>query len=143
MNIIKYQNPRLATWPRFDGLTSWRDLLDSAFELSSASPGWLPALDVYDDADKVTVQLEVAGVKKEDFDLSLEDDVLIISGQRQSERGESFRSEREFGSFSRSITLPSPVKADEVKADYEDGILTVTLPKAEEAKPKKIQVSLK
>ena len=142
MNIIRYQNPALSTWPRFDRRASWRDLLDSAFELSHASPGWIPALDVYDDEDTVTVQLEVAGVKKDDFDLSLEDDVLTISGQRESERGESFRSEREFGSFSRSITLPSPVKAEEVKADYENGILTVTLPKAEEAKPKKIQVSL-
>lgn len=143
MNIIKYQNPGLSTWPRFDRLTSWRDLLDSAFELSNATSGWLPPLDVFEDEDQVTVQLEVAGVKKDDFDLSLEDDVLTISGQRQSERGESFRSEREFGTFSRSITLPSPVQTDKVKADYEDGILTVTLPKAEEAKPKKIQVSLK
>jgi HSP20 family protein len=92
------------------------------------------------------VQVELAGMKKEDFDISLQDDMLTISGERKSEsekrEGESFRSERSFGAFSRSITLPSPVKAEEVKATYEDGVLTVTLPKAEEAKPKKIQVNL-
>jgi HSP20 family protein len=101
---------------------------------------------VYEDADKVTVQLELAGVKKEDFDISLQDDVLTISGERKSEsekrEGESYRSERSFGSFSRSVTLPSPVKSADVKATYQDGILTVTLPKAEEAKPRKIQVEL-
>ena len=83
-------------------------------------------------------------MKKEDFDISLQDDVLTISGERKTggekREGESFRSERFFGTFSRSITLPAPVKADEVKATYEDGVLTVTLPKAEEAKPKKIEV---
>jgi HSP20 family protein len=92
------------------------------------------------------VQVEMAGMKKEDFDLSLQDDTLTISGERKSEsekrEGESFRSERFFGSFSRSVTLPSLVKVDEVKAAYEDGVLTITLPKAEEAKPKKIQVNL-
>ena len=74
----------------------------------------------------------------------MQDDVLTISGERKSEShdGESFRSERFFGTFSRSVTLPSAVKADEVSAAYEDGVLSVTLPKAEEAKPKKIQVNL-
>jgi HSP20 family protein len=85
-------------------------------------------------------------MKKEDFDISLQEDTLTISGERKPEsekrEGESFRSERFFGSFSRSVTLPSLVKVDGVKAAYEDGVLTITLPKAEEAKPKKIQVNL-
>jgi HSP20 family protein len=90
------------------------------------------------------VKVELAGMKKEDFDLSLEDDTLTVSGQRKAETtsGESFRSERFFGSFSRTVTLPSAVEADKVKATYQDGILTVVLPKAEEAKPKKIEVHL-
>jgi HSP20 family protein len=150
MSIIRYKTPELPTWSPFDRLSSLRDLLDSAFQLASSAPestsGWVPALDVFEDEDRITVQVELAGMKKEDFDISLQDDMLTISGERKSEsekrEGESFRSERSFGAFSRSITLPSPVKAEEVKATYEDGVLTVTLPKAEEAKPKKIQVNL-
>ncbi|HEY5706531.1 MAG TPA: Hsp20/alpha crystallin family protein [Terrimicrobiaceae bacterium] len=150
MSIIRYRTPELATWSPFDRLSSLRDLLDSAFQLASSTPNfssaWTPAVDVFEDDDRITVQVELAGMKKEDFDISLQDDVLTITGERKSEseerEGESFRSERFFGAFSRSITLPSPVKAEEVKATYEDGILTVALAKAEEAKPKKIQVNL-
>ena len=146
MSIIRYRSPELATWSPFDRLSSLRDLLDSAFQLASSVPttGWTPKLDIFEDDNKVTVQVELAGMKKEDFDISLQDDVLTISGERKGEsrNGESFRSERFFGTFSRSVTLPSAVKADEVSAAYEDGVLSVTLPKAEEAKPKKIQVNL-
>ncbi len=150
MSIIRYKSPELTSWSPFGRLSSLRDLLDSAFELASSAPkftsGWAPPLDVFEDESKVTVQVESAGMKKEDFDISLHDDVLTISGERKTDgekrEGESFRSERFFGTFSRSITLPAAVKADEVKATYEDGVLTVTLPKAEEAKPKKIEVRL-
>jgi HSP20 family protein len=135
-------------------MASLRDLLDSAFELASTTGqpdgrgrGWMPALDIHEDADAVTVRLEAAGMKKEDFDISLHDDNLTISGERKMEtekrEGESFRSERFFGSFSRTITLPAMVKAEGVSATYTDGVLTITLPKAEEAKPKKIEVNVK
>ena len=146
MSIIRYRAPQFGTWSPFDRLSSLRDLLDSAFQLASSVPttGWAPRLDIFEDENKVTVQVELAGMKKEDFNISLQDDVLTISGERKGEShdGESFRSERFFGTFSRSVTLPSAVKADEVSAAYEDGVLSVTLPKAEEAKPKKIQVNL-
>ena len=150
MNIIRYNTPSLTPWSSFDRLSSLRDLLDSAFQLAGvnaeAGSRWAPSLDVFQDDDAVTVKLELAGMKKEDFDISLQDDILTISGERKSEResgeGESFRSERVFGAFRRTVTLPAPVKSDEVKATYEEGVLTVTLPKAEEAKPKKIAISL-
>jgi len=150
MDIIRYRAPELAAWSPFDRLSSLRDLLDSAFQLASSAPGsvpgWAPPLDVFEDTDRVTIQVELPGMKKEDFELSLQDDVLTISGERKFEEekreGESFRRERVFGAFSRSVTLPSSVKPEEVKATYEDGVLTVALPKAEEAKPKKIQVNL-
>lgn len=150
MNIIRYRTPELGTWPRFDRLTPLRDLLDSAFQLAGAGSafgaGWSPSLDVYEDDDQVTVQVELAGMKKEDFDISLQDNTLTISGERKSEggkrEGESFRSERIFGAFQRTVALPAPVTADKVKASYQDGVLTVTLPKAEEARAKKIEVSL-
>ncbi len=150
MRLIRYQ-PQPSPWTSFDRLSSLRDLLDSAFQLAGPTPqggrGWTPALDIHEDADHVTVRLEAAGLKKEDFDISLHDDNLTVSGERKAEveprEGESFRSERFFGQFSRTVTLPAPVKADGVTATYADGVLTITLPKAEEAKPRKIEVNVK
>lgn len=147
MSIITYRTPEFTTWPGFGRWNAAKDLLDAAFQLTSngGNRGWAPALDIFENEDAVTVRLEVAGVKKEDFDISLHDDVLTISGERkspESEQSESFRSERHFGSFRRSVTLPVRVKSESVSANYQDGILTVTLPKAEEAKPRKIQVNL-
>ncbi len=152
MRLIRY-NPDLTTWSPFDRLSSLRDLLDSAFQLAGSSPGiqtdrpWSPVLDIDEDDEKVTVRVELAGLKKEDFDISLRDDNLTISGERTAEsdtrEGESFRSERFFGAFSRTVQLPTPVKAEGVAANYTDGVLTITLPKAEEAKPRKIEVNVK
>lgn len=145
MNIIRYRTPELAAWTPFDRLSPLRELLDSAYRLtgSGGSRAWSPTLDVFEDADTVTVKVELAGMKKEDFDLSLEDGALTITGKREAkeEERESFRSERFFGTFSRTVALPAPVNPDSVKAVYEDGILTVVLHKAEEAKPKKITIS--
>ncbi|MCK9590350.1 MAG: Hsp20/alpha crystallin family protein [Terrimicrobiaceae bacterium] len=145
MSIIRYRTPELATWTPFDRLSPLRDLLDSAYRLTGSvgASAWSPALDVYEDADTVTVKVELAGMKKEDFELSLEDGALTVSGKRElkEENRESFRSERFFGSFSRTIALPCPVNSDNVKAAYEDGILTVVLHKTDEAKPRKIPVS--
>lgn len=147
MSIITYRTPEYTTWPGFGRWNTAKDLWDAAFQLTSNSGNrsWAPALDVFENEDAVTVRLEVPGVKKENFDISLHDDVLTISGERKSptrEEGESFRSERYFGAFRRSVTLPVRVKGEAVSASYQDGILTVTLPKAEEAKPRKIQVNL-
>jgi len=148
MSIIRYRTPGLTTWSPFNRLTSVRDLFDSAFQLAGTpAESWAPPLEILEDDAKITVRLELPGIKKEDFDIFLHEDVLTISGTRRSENevkegGKSLRSERFFGSFKRSVTLPSAVKTDEVAAAYQDGILSVTLPKAEEAKPKKIRVDL-
>jgi HSP20 family protein len=145
MNIIRYKTPQCTAWPSTNRLSSLRDLFDSAFQWEGQPVGWTPPLDVAEDADKITVQLEAAGLTKESFDISLHDDVLTLSGERQSEKpsGENLRSERLFGAFSRSLTLPSAVKSGEVTASYQDGILTVLLPKADEAKPRKIPVEIR
>ncbi len=106
--------------------------------------GWTPAVDIYEDNDKYVVKAELPGMKKEDIDVSLDGNTLTISGERKQEEekkeGENYRSERFFGRFQRSITLPTAVQADKIEATYKDGVLTLTLPKAEEAKPKQIQV---
>ena len=143
MNLIRYQRPD-AVWPTFGRLSSLRDELDSLFE--SSLTGWLPALDVHENKDNFTVRVELPGFKREDIQVSLQDGVLTISGERKeekvSEETEVHRQERYYGKFSRALTLPTAVAADKVKATYKDGVLTITLPKAEEAKPKQIDVSV-
>jgi len=154
MNLIRWQRPVLAPWTNLGRLSDLRDEIDRLFdgpltELTRASnllSGWTPALDIFEDKDSFTVKVELPGMKKEDIQVSLHDGGLSISGERKSETknesAEVYRTERFFGRFQRTVTLPATVAADKVKAQYKDGILTVTLPKAEEAKPKQIDVSV-
>lgn len=145
-----------ADWPSLglSRLSTLRDEIDRLFEAPLAEfvrnnqllSGWAPALDVYEQKDDVVVRAELPGMKKEDIEVSLHDNTLSISGERKHEEThegqEVYRSERFFGRFQRSVTLPTVVSADKVKAQYKDGVLTVTLPKAEEAKPKQINVNV-
>ena len=154
MNLIKWQRPVLTPWSGFGRLSDLRDGIDRLFdsplaELAQTSQllsGWTPALYVYEDKENLTVKAELPGMKKEDISVSLHDGSLSISGERKSETkhedAEVCRAERFFGRFQRTVTLPAPVAVDKIKASYKDGILTVTLPKTEEAKPKQIDVSV-
>ncbi len=143
MKLMTYQRPGLA-WPTFGRLASLQDELDQLFE--SPLQAWAPALDVHEDKDGFTIRAELPGMKREDIEVSLHNGALVISGERQSEKisdgTEVHRQERYYGKFSRALTLPTAVAGDKVKAAYKDGILTVTLPKAEEAKPKQISVTV-
>ena len=154
MNIQRFQRysqPELSR--AFDRLATLREETDSLFDTpfspffrtSGSFSTWSPAVDVYEDKDQFTVVAEVPGMKKEDLNLTLQNGVLTISGERN--RGEQkpdhgFRSERFVGRFQRSITLPASVDPSGVKATYQDGLLKVMLPKSEEAKPKQIEVSV-
>jgi len=154
MSLIRYQSPELSTWPALDQWTDLRDEMNRLFDLPMAGnfarqaqlfSGWTPALDLYQNNDNVVAVVEVPGMRKEDIDISLHDGMLTIAGERQSSSSEgenAERTERFSGKFRRSITLPTRVEADKVSASYKDGILTVTLPKAEEAKPKKVEVTV-
>jgi len=106
--------------------------------------GWCPAIDVYEDKDSIHVKAEVAGMSKQDLDISLHEGVLTISGERKEPTREAgaevYRSERFVGRFQRTVALSAPVDADKIKATYNAGVLTVILPKAEVARPKQIQV---
>jgi HSP20 family protein len=151
---MRYQTPELSAWPSIDRWSNLRDELNTLFEMPTWSnlgrqsqlfSGWTPALDVYQNNDNVVAMIELPGMRKEEIDISLHDGMLTISGERKSEAkdGENAeRTERFIGKFRRSITLPTRVDANKVSASYKDGILTVTLPKAEEAKPKQIQVNV-
>ena len=153
MNLIRYQAPDLAPWPALNRWGNLRDELDSFFDMPFWSSfdrsgqlftGWSPALDLYETGDHLVALVEVPGMRKEDIEISLHDGTLTISGERKQEgtNGETAqRTERYVGTFRRNITLPTRVDAGKVSATYENGILKVTLPKAEEAKPKQIQVS--
>jgi len=152
MSLIRYQTPQLAAWPSLDRWTNLRDDLNSLFELpfwanlgrpGQLLSGWSPAVDLYHNNDNVIAVIELPGMRKEDIEISLHDGTLTIAGERMSESrngDKAERTERYVGKFRRTITLPGRVDANKVSAIYRDGILTVTLPKAEEAKPKQIQV---
>ena len=155
MSLIRYQTPGPVRWSSLNRWASLRDDLDTLLELpfltgpakqSQLFTGWTPALDLYQNNDNVVAVVELPGMRKEDIEISLHDGTLTIGGERKSEAGtngdEATRTERFSGKFRRSVTLPVRVDVNHVNATYKDGILTVTLPKAEEAKPKQIQVNV-
>ena len=153
-NLIRWNRPEMAAWPGFGRLTDLRDEIDRLFdsplaELARTSQilsGWTPALDWYEDKENFVVKVELPGMKREDIEVSLHEGSLSLSGERKSEEkyadAEVYRTERFFGRFQRTVTLPTPVAAEKVKAAYKDGVLTITLPKTEEAKPKQIEVNV-
>lgn len=151
MKIIRYQT-RTAQLHPFVQLAAVTGevgrLLDPPFfgRFNRVAPvGWTPAFDLYENQDKLTVRAEVPGLKKDQIKLVLKDDVLTVSGERRpdadSESAKYVRRERAFGSFERTVTLPFPVNHSGIAAKFEDGVLTITLPKAEEAKPRQIAVN--
>jgi HSP20 family protein len=98
-------------------------------------------VDLYEDNDNTYVRAELPGINRSDINVEMVEDYLTISGTRKSAEKENSQGEQSF-SFSRSVTIPEHVQADKVSASYENGVLTVTLPKREEAKPKKVQVAI-
>lgn len=153
MKLMRYERPDLWNLSPFDQLSSLREEINRLFEapFGELARGeffnvWAPALDLQEDHEKFVATLEVPGMRKEDLDVSVHEGVLSISGERKRERapgnGGNYRSERFFGRFQRSIALPKPVNVEAVHATYKDGVLTVTLPKTEEAKPKQIPVNV-
>ena len=151
MTLMKYTRPALFAGSPFEAVSRLQQEMTRLLGGSGEDFGsqffntWAPALDVFEDKENLVVVLEVPGMKKEDFQIALHDGVLSISGERRLEdrygKASGYRSERFEGRFQRSVTLPKAVVAEKVKASYKDGILTVTLPVAEEARPKQIAVS--
>jgi HSP20 family protein len=107
---------------------------------------WSPPVDVYEDHDAIVIKADLPGIKQEEIDIEMTDDTLTIRGERtfedEARREQYVRVERQYGKFQRSFTIGLPVQADKVTASYRNGILEVTLPKAEAIKPKKVQVSV-
>jgi HSP20 family protein len=149
--ITKWQ-PRFTTlsnWNPFEELAGFRRIFDEPFagflrEGAGAVNEWRPLMDVVETKDGISLKVELPGVKQEDISISIEDNTLMLKGERKhesevSEEGYS-RVERSYGTFQRSVLLPQTVDAGRVKATYKDGVLAIQLPKKEEAKPKAIKV---
>jgi HSP20 family protein len=129
-------------------------ILDDAFsswpfqsqENGSLTSSWIPACDVFEDQDAVKIVAEVPGVRPEDVKISLENNLLTIRGEKRQQAEEKtervHRYERSYGSFERAFSLPTTVDPDKIAATYTNGILTVTIPKAERARPREIPVKV-
>jgi len=156
MSIIRWNPAReLATLPSdvFNMQREINKMFDSFFRggTQSDEPSnfsyWTPAVDITEQDDQYSVKVELPGVNKDDVKITLESNILTIRGEKKQEKEEKeknyHRVERTYGSFQRSFTLPTVVKSDKIDAIFKDGILTISLPKAEEAKPKQIEVRVK
>ncbi len=130
------------------GLVMWDPLRDltSSWDEDFLSGDFLPSADVYQDKDNVIVEMDIPGIDAEKIDISVENDVLTVSGSREEKsevkREDYYRKEVRSGSFSRSVILPMAVKGNEAQAESKKGVLKITLPKADEVKPKKIEVKV-
>ncbi|SNT32589.1 heat shock protein Hsp20 [Granulicella rosea] len=113
---------------------------------SLSTGNFMPAVDIYEDAQRLSLKLEVPGIKQEDLDVRLENQTLTVKGERKfehEEKEENFhRIERRFGSFTRSFTLPQTVDTAKVTANYDAGVLTISLAKKEAAKPKQVKIEI-
>lgn len=143
MQLVHWNPTRaLATFPNLFDSFFLRDTYEDLFPSV-----WMPAIDVAETDDEYVVKVELPGVNKDDVRITVQENILTVRGEkkRENERKESnfHRVERSYGSFQRSFTLPTTVRADKIDATYKEGLLTITLPKAEEAKPKAIDVKVK
>ncbi|MFN2576113.1 MAG: Hsp20/alpha crystallin family protein [Pyrinomonadaceae bacterium] len=116
-----------------------------AFDDESIARGaWSPSVDIYENKEQIVLEAELPGMNREDFDLSVENNVITLRGQRQFEKKDEsdnyHRVERSYGSFTRSFTLPNTVSAQGATAEYRNGVLRVTLPKREETKAHRIEI---
>ena len=145
----------LIRWEPFEGLGKIQSRINDLFEETFGRPRlphtlssgvWYPPVDILESKESYLIRAELPGMKKDDFHLEFKDGTLTLSGERKLEEttngAEYHRVERLAGKFSRSFYLPQTVKHDGIKATYRDGILEVYVPKAEEAKPRQISVSL-
>ena len=144
----------LTRWEPFREFSTLQDRMNRLFretynenqDQSLATSSFAPAVDVYEDEHNVSLKIEVPGIDEKDIDVRIENNTLTVDGERKIEKEEKEenyrRVERQYGSFTRTFTLPSTVDAEKVSANYDKGVLKVVLPKRAEAKPKQIKVNI-
>ncbi len=136
-------------WDPFRELEDLQEQVNRIFQerkgrAESGERVWAPIVDIYEDEDKIVLLAEIPGAKKEDIDIEMTDDSVTIRGERKfvSEQKQNYlRVERPYGKFARTFAISTPINAADVKASYKDGILEISIPKAEAIKPKKIEVT--
>jgi len=141
----------IVRWSPVQQLASMEvDRLNRMFDQVWRDPvrqGWVPPVDIYEDAGhRVVIRAELPEMKREDIKVTVENDTLTLSGERKApefREGGLHRRERLYGEFSRSFTLPATLDPSQISASYQDGVLTITVPPREEAKPKQIQIETK
>jgi HSP20 family protein len=143
----------LNKWEPFRDMLNLRTDMDRLFKTffggvpEEREGFWAPVIDIEEDNENIMVKAELPGIKKDDIKVTVRDNMLSVSGERKQEKETKektfHRIERSYGKFSRTITLPTAVDADRIKATYKDGILNITLPKPESIKPKQIDVEIK
>lgn len=145
---------QLVRWNPMNEMFSFRRPLSRVFddfflprtttEDGSLTWGWNPVVDIYDNEDNIVIKAELPGVSKEDIEIDIKDRVLMLKGERsadnEAKEDDYYRRERTYGRFERSFTLPANVDPDKIKADYNDGVLKIEVPKPENQKPKQITV---
>jgi len=141
-------------WDPFEDVSTFPQQMDRLFsqyfgragcgEEALAPGAWTPAVDIYETDEKMVIKAELPGLRKEDVDIEVRDNTLTLKGERKFEQETQeknyHRVERSYGSFQRSFLLPSTIKQEAIEAAFKDGILEISLPKAEEAKPKKLEI---
>jgi HSP20 family protein len=143
----------LSRWEPFRGTNTLQEqvnrMFNDVFERrgeESSLTTWAPAVDIYETANELVVQADVPDVHPEDLDIRVENNILTIRGERKFEKkvdeNNYLRVERAYGSFSRSFSLANTVNSEAIHADYKNGVLTLSIPKREEAKPKQIKVNI-
>jgi len=144
----------LTRWEPFREFSTLQDRMNRLFRETQGngqdealtSSSFAPAVDVYEDEHNVTLKIEVPGIDEKDIDVRIESNTLTVHGERKIEKEEKEenyrRVERQYGSFTRTFNLPPTVDAEKVQADYDKGVLKITLPKKAEAKPKQIKVNV-
>jgi len=147
MAIVRWEPFRDLVTAQRDLDRMFRDAFAGQFgetELSTRS--WAPPVDIYETEEAIVLKAELPGVDPKDVEVRVEDNTLYLKGERKFEKEVKeqnyHRVERSYGSFARSFSLPNSISADKVKAEYKDGLLTLTMPKREEAKPKTIKIDV-
>ncbi len=153
MALVRWQ-PRgmMSRRGSFHDMDTFRQEMDSLLEWAFGrgwgdgflENSWVPPVDVEQETDRFRIRVDLPGVKRDEIQITVNGDTLTVSGEKKREtetkKDDAYRAERYYGSFSRSLTLPSAVDTNKIEASYKDGVLEITVPKSEEARPKQIKI---